>query len=218
MFPKMRVALIVFASSALLFTFTLPARVQDSVPEKITSKATFQKPKRQKKPSPDLIQRWQEFAARTKAQSVSWNPKTGTPEGIFGELAQPSRKRPAAAAREFLRANHRLFNMRYDISDLNDAASFETPMGSHTGFQQVFDGVPVFGARTTVHFNKEGVVVAVANTYVPDVFVPSVQPAISKHEAINAAERTVGSTAEPVSAADLMIDAEDETPVLAWRV
>jgi Zn-dependent metalloprotease len=165
-----------------------------------------------------LIRRWQEFAAHTNARSVSWNPKTGTPEGIFGELSQASRKEPAAAARDFLRANHALFNMRYDTSDLNDAASFETPMGSHARFQQVFEGVPVFGARTTVQFNRDGVVVAVANTYVPDVFVPSVQPAINKHEAINAAERAAGSTTEPESAADLVIDAEDETPVLAWRV
>jgi Zn-dependent metalloprotease len=218
MFPKLRAALIVFVSGALLFIFTLPARVQQSVPEKITSKASAQKPKKQKTPSADLIRRWQEFAAHTNARSVSWNPKTGTPEGIFGELSQASRKEPAAAARDFLRANHALFNMRYDTSDLNDAASFETPMGSHARFQQVFEGVPVFGARTTVQFNRDGVVVAVANTYVPDVFVPSVQPAINKHEAINAAERAAGSTTEPESAADLVIDAEDETPVLAWRV
>ena len=205
-------------SSALLFTFTLPARVQESVPEKIAAKASGQKPKSQKTPSPDLIRRWQEFAARTNARSVFWNPQTGTPEGMFGELAQASRKRPAVAAREFLRANHALFNMRYDTSDLNDAASFETPMGSNARFQQVFDGVPVFGARTTVQFNRDGVVVAVANTYVPDVFVPSVLPAISKHEAINAAERAAGSTAEAESAADLVINAEGETPFLAWRV
>jgi Zn-dependent metalloprotease len=218
MFPKLRAALIVFVSGAFLFMFTLPAWVQQGVPEKITSKAAAQKPKAQKQPSPELIRRWQEFAARTKARSVFWNPKTGTHEGMFGELSQASGKRPAAAAREFLRANHALFSMRYDISDLNDAASFDTPMGSHAEFQQVFEGVPVFGARTTLQFDRGGVVVAVANTYVPNVFVPSVQPAISKQEAINAAERAVGSSAEPKSAADLVISAEDETPTLTWRV
>src|SRR5215471_5392743 len=194
MFPKFRTALIVCVSGALLFMFALPAWVQQGVPEKITSKTAAHKSKKQKTPSPDLIKRWQEFAARTKNGSVFWNPKTGTPEGMFGELSQASGKKPAAAAREFLRANHALFNMRYDVSDLNDAASFDTPMGNHTRFQQVFEGVPVFGARTAVQFNKDGVVVAVANTYVPDVFVPSVQPGVSKQEAINAAERAVGST------------------------
>ena len=218
MFPKLKAGLIVFASGALLVTFTLPAQVQEGVPEKIAGKVSGQKPKRQKTPSPDLIRRWQEFAARTKAQSVFWNPKTGTPEGIFGELSQASAKRPAAAAREFLRANHALFNMRYDVGDLNDVASFDTPMGSHADFQQVFEGVPVFGARTTVQFNRDGVVVALANTYVPGVFVPSVHPAISKEVAINAAGRAVRSTVEAESAADLVINAEDETPVLAWRV
>jgi len=218
MFPKLRAALMVFVSGALLFMFSLPARVQESVPEKITVKASGQKPKRQKTPSPDLIRRWQEFAARTKAHSVFWNPKTGTPEGMFGELSQASGKKAAAAAREFLRANHALFNMRYDVADLDDAASLDTPMGSHAAFQQVFEGVPVFGARTTVQFNRDGVVVAVANTYVPGVFVPSVNPAISKDEALNAADRAVRSTVEAESAADLVINAEDETPVLAWRV
>jgi len=105
MFPKLRAALIVFVSGALLFIFTLPARVQQSVPEKITSKASAQKPKKQKTPSADLIRRWQEFAAHTNARSVSWNPKTGTPEGIFGELSQASRKEPAAAARETARSS-----------------------------------------------------------------------------------------------------------------
>jgi len=217
MFPKLRAALLVFVSGALLFMFTLPGRVQDRVPEKI-AKTSGQTPKRQKAPSPELMRRWQEFAARTKAQSVFWNPKTGTPEGIFGELSQVSRKNARTAAREFLRANHALFNMRYDVADLNDAASFDTPMGSNARFQQVFDGVPVFGARTTVQFNQNDVVVAVANTYVPDVFVPSVQPAISKQDAINAAGGTVGSAAEPKYATELVINAEDETPVLAWRV
>jgi Zn-dependent metalloprotease len=91
-------------------------------------------------------------------------------------------------------------------------------MGNHADFQQIFEGVPVFGARTTVQFNRDGVVVAVANTYVPGVFVPSVQPAISKDEALNAAGLAVISTAEATSAANLVINAEDETPVLAWRV
>ena len=218
MFPKFRAALIVFASGALLFMFTSPAWVQQGVPEKITSKAAAQKPKAEKTPSPDLLRRWQEFAARTKARSVFWNPKTGTPESIFGELSQASGKKPAAAAREFLRANHALFNMRYDAGDLKDAATFDTPMGSHADFQQVFEGVPVFGARTTVQFNEDGVVVAVANTYVPGVFVPSVQPAITKDDAINAADRAVSSTVEAEYAANLVINAENETPVLAWRV
>src|SRR5215813_11376532 len=139
MFSKFRAALMVLVSGAVLFIFALPAWVQQGVPEKITSKTAAQKPKRQKTPSPDLVKRWQEFAARTKAGSVFWNPKTGTPEGMFGELAQASGKKPAAAAREFLRANHALFNMRYDVSDLDDAASFDTPMGDHARFQQVFE-------------------------------------------------------------------------------
>ena len=63
--------------------------------------------------------------------------------------------------------NASLFKLKAGADDLASVGEFENPMGRHFVFQQTFEGVPVYGGRTSVHFNKAGTIVGVSNNYVP---------------------------------------------------
>ena len=91
-------------------------------------------------------------------------------------------------------ANAALFKMKHGLEDLALAESFESPMGNHFIFQQSFDGVPVYGARVAVHFNKAGAVVGIGNKYLPDVYVPATHPSVSKQSAVEIAQARVRNT------------------------
>src|SRR6185295_7701636 len=131
-----------------LMTFLVTAQLQENLPEKIAKKQATQQRQREGRPAPDVIAHWQAFAARNKKPiAVTWNPQTGTPESIFGELSQASDRVSAKMARRFMSDNANLFKLKPGVDDLALVDEFESPMGRHFIFQQNFQGVPVYGAR-----------------------------------------------------------------------
>ena len=72
---------------ALILTCLVPAHLQENLPEKMGGAAKQQR-QAEGRPAPDVIGHWRAFAARNGKQlAVSWNPQTGTPESIFGDMS-----------------------------------------------------------------------------------------------------------------------------------
>lgn len=176
-------------------------------------------------PAPEILPLWKEFAARSQAPiGVSWNDGAGTPHSVYGKLSEPVGVATEVDARRFLSENAPLFKMHVSLYDLALTSSFDTPMGRHFVFAQNYQGLPVFGAEVKVHFNQAGEVVAVNNTYVPDIFLSSAKPRVSAAQAVTRAQESV----PPVAAPDAFDSPEPATKLgvyvskgsasLAWEV
>ena len=214
-----RLILTILAGMALL-TFLVTAQLQENLPEKIATKQATQQRQSEGRPAPDVIAHWQAFAARNKKPiAVTWNPQTGTPESIFGELSPVNDRVSAKLARRFMSDNANLFKFQLETNDLSLVNDSESPMGRHLVFQQSFQGVPVYGARAAVHFNKSGMVVGVSNKYVPNVYLPTSKPSVQRPDALQIAQARLRI---PTSAADagseLVVYTEGQVATLAWQV
>lgn len=126
------------------------------------------------RPAAEVLSAWAEFQARrSEPVAVSWDPRTGTPQSLFGRLSEAAPgESDAAVARRFVAENSRLFRLSPALRELALSSSFESPMGSHVTFRQSYGGIPVSGAEVKVHFNCAGEIVAVNNTSVPDISLP----------------------------------------------
>ena len=211
----MRRLILTILTGMALLTFLVSAQVQENLPDKIAKKPATAQRQIEGRPAPDVIAHWQAFAARNKKPiAVTWNVQTGTPESIFGELSPVNDRVTAKLARRFMSDNANLFKV--DTNDLSLINDSESPMGRHFVFQQRFQGIPVYGARSAVHFNKSGIVVGVSNKYVPNVYLPTSRPSVQRQDALQIAQARLRI---PTSAADagseLVVYAEDQLPTLA---
>ncbi|HUS12251.1 MAG TPA: PepSY domain-containing protein, partial [Pyrinomonadaceae bacterium] len=203
----------------VILTFFGSARLQENLPEKIATKQVRQQRQPEGRPAPDVIADWKAFAARSKKPiAVTWNPQTGTPESIFGELSRTNDRVSAKIARRFMSDNAPLFKLKQGGDDLALVQDLDSPMGRHFVFQQNFQGVPVYGARSAVHFNKAGIVVGVNNTYVPNIYLPTSSPSVTKESALEIAQAQL-RIATPVagSTSELVVYSDDRV-ALAWQI
>ncbi len=176
-------------------------------------------------PAPEILPLWKEFAARSGAPiGVSWNEGTGTPQSIYGKLSESVGVATEVDARRFLSDNHDLFKMPASTYELTLVSSFDSPMGRHFVFEQNYQGLPIFGAEVKVHFNQAGEVVAVNNTYVPDIYLPSAKPRVSGSQAVVRARESLPAVAAvdsvdlPEPATKLGIYVSKGAASLAWEV
>jgi Zn-dependent metalloprotease len=209
----------VLVGIVVILTFFGSARLQENLPEKIATKQVRQQRQREGRPAPDVIADWQAFAARSKKPiGVTWNPQTGTPESIFGELSLANDRVSAKIARRFMSDNAPLFKMKQGGDDLALVEDLQSPMGRHFIFQQNFQGVPVYGARAAVHFNKAGIVVGVSNTYVPNIYLPTSSASVTKESALEIAQAQLRiATPAPGNTSELVVYSEDRV-ALAWQI
>src|SRR5258706_10415627 len=107
------------------------------------------------RPAAEVLSAWAELQVRSSEPvAVSWDPRTGTPQSLFGRLSEAAPgEGDAAAARRFVAENFRLFRLSPALSELALFSAFESPMGSHVTFRQLYQGIPVSGAEVKVHFN-----------------------------------------------------------------
>jgi Zn-dependent metalloprotease len=168
--------------------------------------------------SPEQIGRWQALAARSAGPlSVAWNKRTGTPESILGEIYRPMAVDAESAALRFLAEQAALFKMKSDMDDLALERSFESVLGQHLVFQQNYRGVPVYGAQTAVHFNREGSIVAVNNSYLPGIELESVEPRLSEADAFGRVRDLLPRNSRAEAQGNLVVYDVDGTSVLAWH-
>lgn len=110
----------------------------------------------------------QEMKSMTKSNfDVVWNKEKGAPTFVSGELSKKSVK-GVGQVKKYIEENKELYKMDPD-SDLSYLQKSTDELGmTHYQFTQSVDGVPVYGAKFTVHTNQKGFVAAVTGKVHPD--------------------------------------------------
>ena len=112
-------------------------------------------------------------AAPTSANSekVHVNAKSKAPDFISGKLTSPSKKAAEDIVYNYLAEKQELYKYGKDpftsfkvIEENKDDLGF-----TYLKFQQVYQGVPVFGSVITAHVNQDGVLTAVSGEVAPEL-------------------------------------------------
>ena len=217
--PLGSVSLIISLSLIVSSSFATSTPPQD-VPAKFQrSQTSAQRQQKEGQPSPEVFRHWQSLTA-TNAEPVTatWDKRNGTPQNIVGKLSRPAGGATETGARTFLKENAGLFKMGSQTDDLVLARSNDSPIGHHITFAQQYRGVPVYGAQIAVHFNRSGEIITVNNSYQPDVRLQSVDPQLSRANAMGRAQAFVkGGTTSRVKGELVIFDFNDSF-VLSWRI
>jgi hypothetical protein len=175
-------------------------------------------------PLAEVLPHWETLIARSDAEpAVRWSER-GTPTSIFGVLSASKEEVSVDDARRFLADNAQLLQLADRLAEIEEDVSFESPLGSHFTFVQRHQGVRVHGAEIKVHFNRQGRIVALNNTSVPNLRLDTVEPAISAERALDVALAAAPAPdreeadAEAPEAPELVIYADAGAPALAYRI
>jgi Zn-dependent metalloprotease len=203
----------------LLGTYGIQAKLDPVQSNKIKSQTVEGSYLVEGKPARDVLGHWQMLSNRSQGRiGVNWNPRTGTPEGIFGKLSANKGKASEKVARLFLMENNKLFKMDSELKDLALTRNYNSPMGEHFVFQQNYLGIPVYGAETAVHFNGNSEIVAVNNTYLPNVKLQSVSPTFSLSTAFELAGLTIKDNNLSKATGELVVYPSNNDFALAWHI
>ncbi len=137
------------------------------------------------------LERLLEDAQRVR---ITQNPLTGTPSFVrtqvpLSELGLTGTSRSLAL--RFLGRYAALFGIGSSQRDLQYVGEQTDALGMrHITLEQVHRGVDVYGARMTVHLSRDGKqALAVTNSAIPHLSVPSVRPRIDADVALRVARR-----------------------------
>lgn len=126
---------------------------------------------------------------------------------------------PERAARAFFDRYAALYAMADPYDELQLARLEKDPLGMHhVRFNQVVNGVPVFGAQLIVHL-RDGFITAVNGTYFPNLQV-NTSPRLTQDEALAIVLEDVGDGAAEFRAdrSGLVVYVENDQPYLTWKV
>jgi Zn-dependent metalloprotease len=215
-YSRLKIQIVIGISLLFGASFGIQAALQADVPGKIMVEQGIER-QVEGQPAADLVAHWQAFRSRSsEPMAITWSMQ-GTPESIFGQLSEPVGVVSELTARSFLAENTQLFKMSGDLSDLKLERSFESPMGRHFVFKQEYEGVPVYGAETSVHYNREGRIVALNNSYRPNIKL-SVQPSVSRESALDIARLQVLQNDLSRATSELVVYGFNNSYSLAWNV
>jgi trimeric autotransporter adhesin len=132
-------------------------------------------------------------------------------------LPRSAGRTPVAKAQDYLAKFGGAFGIR-DTSQLRLTSRWKDAIGStHLTYEQVYRGVPVFGATLRVHFDAQNRLTGVNGVFVPDIDL-STAPALSAGQAARRAIREVAS--DPPGDAD--VKASDlkaaSTKLIVYRI
>ena len=116
----------------------------------------------------------------------TWNPATSTPSFIRGQIPAaslnlPDQVSPTTAATTFLDLYAGLFGIDDTTKELLLIQEDLDNLGiKHITFSQVYQGIEVYNAGVKIHLLADSQdIVAVSNSFVPNISLPSVNPQIS---------------------------------------
>ena len=127
---------------------------------------------------------------------------------------------PAEISGAFLRENFEQYGLDRDLADLEMIRDVSTNYTHHTTYQQVYDGIPVYGRFVKVNMNRRGEVTMVLNGYLPrlnTLFDGNITPRLSQADAEERAQEYLDLEIEDTGDAELMVFPGD-TPRLVWRL
>ncbi|MHB1381471.1 MAG: M4 family metallopeptidase [Thermoleophilia bacterium] len=123
---------------------------------------------------------------------VRFDQDTGTPAFVTGDVAVAGANGPEEAAYAFLDTNRGLYAMKEPRAELlvRDTESDSLGM-SHVRLDQVYRGIPVYGADLAVHVDASGNISAVNGKYIPGIDI-AVEPRIDEAGAAASAREPFG--------------------------
>jgi Zn-dependent metalloprotease len=141
---------------------------------------------------PDLIERLKQNARG----AVSVSAKKSTDMASFVRVSKGgdlypgnSNRMPQGKAHGFFAEYGGLFGIRDAGAELSEVAKFTDSQGiTHTAYQQIYQGIPVFAAILQSHVDASGALTAMNGVFVPDISV-NTTPAFSANDA---AQRAIG--------------------------
>ena len=212
------VSLMISLSLIVSSSFAISTPPQD-VPAKFRRSQTAARQQQEGQPTPEVFRHWQALTARNAERvSATWNKRSGTPQNIVGKLSGPAEGATESGARSFLRDNADLFRIASEKDELNLVRQKDSPIGQHITFAQNYRGVPVYGAQIAVHFNRSGEIITVNNSYQPDIQLESVEPHVSRANAMSRAHALIKGGATYRAKSELVIFDFNNSFVLAWHV
>ncbi|RMF97285.1 MAG: hypothetical protein D6734_02480 [Candidatus Schekmanbacteria bacterium] len=185
----------------------VPAKRRKKVQERKKAKEIKRQEKREESekkkifpPNPEQLKAFNELKKKKKEYSnffAIWNENTGYIRRLLKYERILTEERyfdPEEIAVNFLKENSRLFSLiNEDLSDFKIERK-ELSTFTRITFHQMYKGVPVFFTGISVEVaHKTGEIVLVSNNYQPDLkdLELSVEPAISREEAIEIAKNEV---------------------------
>ncbi len=131
---------------------------------------------------------------------------------------QSSFKSTDQIVNEYLAQNQSLLGIKSDGTDLSLFSIRHSIAGYHYRYQQVVDGVPVFGRWLVVNIRFDNVISSVISDYVHNINITTIPTLTSKNaEELAINEIDVKSFSGEVTS-ELVIYANDTEPVLCWKV
>ncbi len=152
--------------------------------------AYAQKPSKNKHLEKGVIEKIESY----RTANFRINAESGTPVAVYRPYYQVRRAQPEQMARQYLRENAGLFNMKTDLSDLKLESVSQSPAGFHVRFHQYAGEYPVHRASVTVTINHQDRVTFVMNRYRPGVKSSGLSESVSKEAAGAAAKSYLSVT------------------------
>jgi len=170
----------------------------------------------------DAMKALMELRGRDPELEIRFDENTGCVATINGNLTDPSQEDPLEIAYNFMDRYSSLLNVKNPRQEFVLAKNTSDEFGfTHIKFNQVWQGIPVWGAQIGVHLKSNGVIYYVNGSYYPSPEI-SVQPKISEQEGIHSAEQHyIDNGGSPVKNAksDLMIYTSDGKDFkLVWHI
>jgi len=180
-------------------------------------------------PQPNLPSQWPKALQRPPGPAddsfgpdltIRWDKATGAAYQITTSAAAPTAGDPAQLAREFLSEAAPLMHLPSNLNGLVQGRVRASPGGFHTRFDQVHQGIPVFGAFVTVHLNRQGALRMIKSRFRERVMPSGIVPWLDYTTAIQTTLQGL-AVVGPLRAApraDLVIFPADDGDHLAWLV
>ena len=134
----------------------------------------------------------------------------------------PNAKTPAAIALSFIDRYKAQFKLKQPQDELKCLSATTDDLGlTHVRFQQIYQGIPVWGAEVNVHLNRNNIIYLVQGRYIPTPNHIRLQPSLNSHEALECVLKEIGSQKvnKDQSAIELIIFSKStQRAALAYKV
>ena len=160
-------------------------------------------------------------ALQPRIDRVSVDPKSGTASIVECNIQTTASQTPNRAALDFIASRPDLFRLREPSVELQATTEESDELGyTHVRFDQVYQGLPVWGCRTVAHFREAHTLYLLAGQTVPTPKV-STNPTVS---VVQAEATALASLTGPINrdqievSSELVVYPSDETSHLAWMI
>lgn len=125
-------------------------------------------------------------------REISVDPQSGVAITLRGcSVPEDAPLQPLLRTRSFLGAHHEILGLEEDLGNLRFVESRYGLNSTHVLFEQIYEGVRVYGAYISVHLDSNAQVQVLHNTYRPELSVDEPSALLSAHEAVAAAKKAI---------------------------